>query len=81
MGICSLLLGGGRETKESVIDLSVGISLHKKKGDFVKKGESIATLYANDRDKLRQAIKRFEGTYGYCETPVEIPSVIKGIVE
>ena len=81
VGICSLLLGGGRATKESVIDLSVGISLHKKKGDFVKKGESIATLYANDRDKLRQAIKRFEGTYGYCETPVEIPPVIKGIVE
>ena len=39
IGICSLLLGGGRETKESEIDLSVGILLEKKKGDAVKKGE------------------------------------------
>lgn len=37
VGICSLLLGGGRETKESKIDLSVGILLEKKKGDAVKK--------------------------------------------
>ena len=36
IGICSLLLGGGRETKESEIDLSVGILLEKKKGDAVK---------------------------------------------
>lgn len=37
IGICSLLLGGGRETKESEIDLSVGILLEKKKGDAVKR--------------------------------------------
>lgn len=81
VGICSLILGGGRETKESVIDLSVGILLHKKKGDYVKKGEPIATLYANDREKLRQAVNRFENTYQYSEIPVEIPPVVKGIVE
>ena len=34
VGICSLILGGGRETKESEIDLSVGLVLHKKKGDY-----------------------------------------------
>lgn len=38
IGICSLLLGGGRETKESEIDLSVGILLEKKKGDAGEKG-------------------------------------------
>ena len=36
--VCSLILGGGRETKESAIDLSVGLVLHKKVGDAVKKG-------------------------------------------
>ena len=33
IGVCSLLLGGGRETKDSVIDLSVGLELKKKVGD------------------------------------------------
>ena len=39
IGRICLLLGGGRETKESAIDLSVGLVLCKKKGDAVKKGE------------------------------------------
>ena len=39
IGMCSLILGGGRETKESEIDLSVGLVLHKKVGDQVIKGE------------------------------------------
>lgn len=63
IGICSLLLGGGRETKESVIDLSVGFVLHKKVGDFVKTGDSLATVYANDQTKLQEARSRFLQAY------------------
>lgn len=63
IGICSLLLGGGRETKESVIDLSVGFVLHKKVGDFVKAGDSLATVYANDQTKLQEARSRFLQAY------------------
>ncbi|OYP46358.1 thymidine phosphorylase, partial [Lachnotalea glycerini] len=53
IGIVSLILGGGRETKESEIDLAVGLVLHKKVGDYVKMGESLATIYANDKEKLK----------------------------
>ena len=63
VGMTSLILGGGRETKESVIDLSVGIKIHKKLGDFVKAGDSLATLYANDSRRLTEAAKRFSGAY------------------
>ncbi len=49
VGICSLILGGGRETKESAIDLSVGIVLEKKVGDMVKAGETLAYLHGNSR--------------------------------
>ncbi|MCM1187767.1 MAG: pyrimidine-nucleoside phosphorylase [bacterium] len=59
VGICSLLLGGGRETKESKIDLSVGIVLCKKVGDRVKKGEPLAVIHANDAGKAAEAEKRF----------------------
>ncbi|MDE5824824.1 MAG: pyrimidine-nucleoside phosphorylase, partial [Lachnospiraceae bacterium] len=80
IGICSLILGGGRETKESEIDLSVGLVLHKKVGDAVKKGDSLATIYANDQTKLDAAKERFLQAYTIDRNPVEKKPLIKGIV-
>ncbi len=80
IGICSLILGGGRETKESAIDLSVGLVLHKKVGDAVKKGESLATIHANDQAKLDMAKERFLQAYTIDEEPGEKKPLIKGIV-
>lgn len=51
IGICSLILGGGRETKESAIDLSVGIVLTKKVGSHVKAGEPLAYIHSNEEAK------------------------------
>ena len=42
IGVAAGLLGAGRETKDSVIDMSAGIYLKRKIGDTVKKGEPIA---------------------------------------
>lgn len=67
VGICSLLLGGGRETKESEIDLSVGIVLNKKVGDSVKKGDILAYIHANHPEKLTVAKKRLLKAYTYTE--------------
>ena len=80
VGICSLILGGGRETKESEIDLSVGLILHKKVGDYVKKGESLAAIHANDLEKLKTAKERFLNAYVYTAEPIECKSFIKGII-
>jgi pyrimidine-nucleoside phosphorylase len=46
-GIASVILGAGRETKESEIDFTAGIQIHKKTGDYVTQGETIATLYSS----------------------------------
>ena len=73
-------LGGGRETKESPIDLSVGILINKKVGDKVEKGEKIATLYANDGEKLAASITELEQAYSYSVTPVEKPKLIKTVI-
>ncbi|MBO5336299.1 MAG: pyrimidine-nucleoside phosphorylase [Lachnospiraceae bacterium] len=81
IGICSLILGGGRETKESEIDLSVGIVLEKKVGDYVKAGEPLAYIYANDRQKMEQAKERFLGAYTISAQKTEEQLFIKGIVE
>lgn len=47
IGIAAMLLGAGRATKESEIDLAVGLMLNKKVGDAVKAGESLVTIHAN----------------------------------
>lgn len=80
IGICSLILGGGRETKESQIDLSVGIVLQKKVGDTVKKGETLAWMHANDAEKLNIAKERFLKAYTITDAPVEKKPFIKGVV-
>ena len=80
IGVCSLILGGGRETKESDIDLSVGLVLRGKVGDFVKKGESIAVIHGNDRDKIAQAKERFLKAYSFSKSPVEKKPFIKGVI-
>lgn len=80
VGISAMKLGGGRETKESEIDLSVGILINKKVGDSVKKGEKIATLYANDESKLEAAIDELTQAYSYSQTPVDRPKLIKTII-
>lgn len=59
IGIASVLLGAGRQTKEDTIDFAAGITLHKKLGDAVHSGESIATLYADDPALFTAAEERF----------------------
>ena len=81
IGICSLLLGGGRETKESSIDLSVGIVLEKKKGDYVKAGEVLGYLHANEEKRLEAAIDKFRNAYRISAEKPDAEPLIKGIVE
>lgn len=81
IGICSLILGGGRETKESEIDLSVGLILNKKVGDRVASGEPLAVIYANDRAKLTAAKERFMKAYHFTDKPVQRAQLIRGVVQ
>ena len=81
IGTASLLLGGGRRSKEDVIDLSVGIYLNKKVGEKCSKGECIATLYGNDDGKLSEGLERLRKAYDFSDTPVESSKLIKGIVD
>lgn len=80
IGICSLFLGGGRETKESEIDLSVGLVLQKKVGDFVRAGEPLAMLHANDIGRAEEAEKRFLAAYTITADAPEKKPFIKAIL-
>ena len=50
IGVASMMLGAGRQTKEDVIDLGVGIVLNKKVGEHVEKGENILTIHTNTKE-------------------------------
>ena len=80
IGIAALVLGAGRETKESTIDLGVGVVLHKKIGDFIRKGEPIATIYANDTAKKEQSEEILLKAYTIVSEMVESRKLIKGVV-
>ena len=80
VGLAAMTAGGGRETKDSVIDLSAGIVLNKKVGDFVKENEPLARLYANDKVKLEAAKNRLAGAYSFSEEPVPARPLIHGVI-
>lgn len=50
IGVAAMLLGAGRATKESTIDLAAGLKILKKVGDPVQKGEAIVRMFANKAD-------------------------------
>lgn len=80
IGICSLILGGGRETKESEIDLSVGFVLLKKVGDYVNQGEVLAIMHGNQKEKMEQAEERFLAAYEFSKEEVKKLPLIRGII-
>ncbi len=80
IGICSLILGGGRETKESEIDLSVGLILEKKVGDLVQKGDVLAMLHANDETKAKIATERFLKAYHISDEQPQMKPLIRKII-
>ena len=80
VGVAALLLGAGRETKESVIDLAVGLVLKKKVGDPVAEGEALAELHVGDASRLAEVQRRLLAAYeiGLEQPPVH--PLIYGLV-
>ncbi len=75
-GTASLLLGAGRNSKEDEIDYLAGIVLNKKTGDYVKKGDLIATLYSSKND-FESAVNKFiNSTLIKNEKPKNSPLIL-----
>ncbi|MDE5892700.1 MAG: pyrimidine-nucleoside phosphorylase, partial [Acetatifactor sp.] len=81
IGICSLLLGGGRETKDSEIDLAVGLVLTAKVGDYVKQGEPLAYMHFNDPERAEAARDRFYQAYTLGGEKPQAPALIHQVLD
>lgn len=79
LGLVSMKLGGGRAKIEDQIDYSVGLVLHKKIGDYVKKGDSLLTVHTNNglKEELRKEIL---DAYRFSKEKVERPKLIEALL-
>ncbi|MGP3608320.1 pyrimidine-nucleoside phosphorylase [Anoxybacillus sp. PDR2] len=75
VGTAAMLLGAGRATKESSIDLAVGLVLRKKIGDAVHKGESLVTIYSNS-EQVDEVKNMLYENIKITPEPVQAPTLI-----
>ena len=80
-GIASVMLGAGRTIKDGPIDYSAGIVMHKKTGDSVTVGESIATLYASDASLFTNAAQTYLAAITIGNTAPKVVDTILDVVE
>ncbi|YCA42760.1 pyrimidine-nucleoside phosphorylase [Bacillus sp. JZ8] len=80
MGTAAMWLGAGRATKDSEIDLAVGLMLRKKVGDEVKKGESLVTIYSNKED-VQEVKEHILKNISVSSEKVDAPSLIYDTVQ
>lgn len=78
IGVIAMELGAGRETKDSTIDLAVGLELKSEVGQYVQKGSVLAQVYANDRERLDHALAQGLHAFLIGEDKPSIPPTIYG---
>ncbi|MEG1310877.1 MAG: pyrimidine-nucleoside phosphorylase [Romboutsia sp.] len=80
VGISAMILGAGRETKDDILDLSAGIILEKKIGDYVNEGDVLAYIHYNKEDKFESAKERFIAAYSIVEEKINPKKLLYGVV-
>ncbi|CQR48442.1 Pyrimidine-nucleoside phosphorylase [Paraliobacillus sp. PM-2] len=80
IGIAASMLGAGRMTKESIIDLAVGLVLNKKVGDAVQEGETIVTIHSNQAD-VAEVIEKIKQAYTIGDQLPVVNELIYGVID
>jgi pyrimidine-nucleoside phosphorylase len=82
VGVASVVLGGGRFTKEDVVNPVVGLLLHKKIGDRVARGESLCTIHYDDEKRMTEAREMLRAAYQIgAQEPAARPPLVRKILE
>ena len=81
VGMASLELGAGRKEKTQPVDPAAGIVLHKKIGDSVKKGETIAVLHTNKQEQFDVALDLMQQSYNIAAEPGVAKPLITHVVD
>ncbi len=81
VGEASRILGAGRALKDDNIDFSAGIVFEKKTGDYVEPGNTIATIYTNDDEKIYEAAMMIDSALTYSDMAPEKPPLIYDVIK
>ncbi len=80
IGLASMELGAGRQTKDSEIDYGAGILLQKKVGEYIQKGQQLAILYSSNERKFAKAKELLDSAFITNKTKViSKPLILKTI--
>ena len=81
IGYASIAINVGRTKAEDKVDFGAGFYLDKKVGDYVKKGDIIAHIYASDSSKINEAKKLFISAISFSKFQFKAANVIKEIIK
>lgn len=79
MGLDSMRLGAGRETKDDIIDMAAGIVMNKKLGDKVDKGDLLMTLHT-EKSNMQSMVGKVVNNFEISEDPIEVPPVVEEVI-
>lgn len=80
IGLSAMMLGAGRESKDDIIDLSVGVEVIKKVGDKIETGETLAYLYSNGKNE-KQVYDRVLNSYEISEGKIDKNNIILEVIK
>lgn len=82
VGVGAMKLGAGRETKEDKIDMSAGVIVRKKVGDYVAKGEVLADIYTEyPKSKYQEVLTEIHDAFVLEDTPVQVPPIVHKVIQ
>lgn len=81
IGFAAMRLGAGREYKGQMIDLSAGITMKCRIGQYINSHDSLATIYTNDESRIEQATLALHQAIQIKDRPTVIPPLLLGLVD
>ncbi len=81
LGYIAQRMGAGRKRKEDAIDLSVGFVMHKRIGDFCRKGDTLCTLHASGEESALRAAEEILGALSFGAEETRRPNLIDYVVD
>ncbi len=81
VGNAAKRLGAGREHKTDPLDLSVGVVMHKRVGDPVRRGDVLCTLHVGEHSDRIGAYNLLRRAIRIGPEPVQKPALIRAVVE
>lgn len=74
------IMGAGRDTKEDIINMGVGVVVKKKVYDTVKAGDVLVEIHADSDEDLKKAIEYMDQGFGIREASPEKPKLINKMI-